>query len=63
MSKSDYITTREIKETLRVASKTVRDLILVGKIPAINVGKSNSRKHYRILRKDFEKFLEDAKLN
>jgi excisionase family DNA binding protein len=48
----EVLTVREVAEILRVAIRTVRELIKAKKLKAVRVGKE-----YRILKSELERFL------
>jgi len=58
----NYISTAEISEKLGVCRATVTRLIHSGKIPALDLGSGTNRCQFRILREDFEKFMEEARV-
>ena len=51
---SEWMTVKEIADTIRVHPSTVREWIRSGRLKAAKFGK----KDYRIKREDYEKFLE-----
>jgi excisionase family DNA binding protein len=53
----ELLTTRDIAQYLSYHIETVRLYIKHGQLPAMKVGRE-----YRILREDFEKFLEERKV-
>lgn len=52
-----FYTTREIGRVLGVSSITVRRWIAKSKLPVIKLDKE-----YRVMEKDFNKFIEDRKM-
>ena len=58
----DYISSAEIGKRLAITKTAVTRLLHSGKIPAIDIGSGTRRKRFRVLREDFEKFLEEAKV-
>ena len=56
-----FISSAEIRQRLGVCPATVTKMLRAGKIPAVDIGVGGKRKHYRILRSDFEKFIEEAR--
>jgi len=57
----EYITTTEIVNKLGLSYSSVLRLIHGKTLPAVAVGVSLKRPVYRILRSDFEKFLQERK--
>jgi len=53
MSEHDLLTVSEVASYLRLAERTVREMIDRGDIPAMKIGKA-----YRIKRIDLESFIE-----
>jgi len=56
MSEHNLLTVAEVADYLRVAERTVREMIDRGDIPAMKIGKA-----YRIERADLEYFLASRK--
>lgn len=56
---TDYLTTKEIAEILKVHPKTVSHWIRKGRLPAIRPGTRN----YRVAKVDFEAFIEQRRTN
>ncbi len=54
MSEHDLLTVAEVANYLRLAERTIRDMIDRGDLAAIKIGKA-----YRIKRTDLEKFIAD----
>lgn len=57
MNETEYLTTQELAEKLKVNVLTIRRWIGSGKLPAISIGKS-----YRIKKEDFEKFIKSMEV-
>ena len=55
----DYITTTEICQRLALSRAAVTKLLHTGRIRNFDVSVSQKRKCFRVLRSDFEKFLEE----
>ena len=55
----DYITTAEICKRLALSRAAVTRLLHAGRIRHLDVSTGQKRKRFRILRSDFEKFLEE----
>jgi len=57
----EYLSTKQIAQILGVRAITVRRWIQKGTLLAIALGEIN--KEYRVAKKDFEKFLDERKVN
>ncbi len=56
----EYLSVREVAETLHVKPITIRRWIKQGVLPAIFLGKTNLE--YRIAKKELDKFLEERRV-
>lgn len=50
----EYMTVREVSDKLRTSPPTIYEMIRIGKLTAIRIGRTK----LRIARTDFEKFIE-----
>lgn len=57
MSETEFLTTQEIAEKLKVNILTIRRWIGSGKLPAFRIGKA-----YRIRKEDFEKLIKSMEV-
>jgi len=57
MNETEYLTTQEIAEKLKVNILTIRRWIGIGKLPAFRIGKA-----YRIRKEDFERLIKSMEV-
>ena len=58
----DFISSAEIGKILGLGRAAVTRLLHSGKIPALDIGTGPIRSRFRVRRKDFEKFLDEARV-
>jgi excisionase family DNA binding protein len=56
MKPREVMTLQEVADELAISYEQARRLCSKGRLPAINVGTSDGRKHYRVRRDTFETF-------